>query len=544
MVWHSFMLNPRCFFEDCIRQGRMDIWATGLPWNLISACIDNTSFDYNASEEATANFQQMTGLAWDNLHDPPTTRVPCAKGHLIDCAWTDALLGDPQRPFEKGTGYADKDFNAICQQCNFKITHEILKLQKFRRDLQSLLKDDVPLPGTILSQDGRPDRATSVDMQRHEMFFPNRIILAGLKTLLLDVTDPSVVGSYTMSDIRNVFEAGIRDHSLVRKACGTKLSSTLLRKEKVAVRRMMSRYWENSSPFALDLVGAVTRQGTFVDKMANIDWIHSPALQSTMGRLLKKYENFFLIMATNPGHVAVPTLDVDLAWHTHQLSPSRYFNYTVTRTSQFIDHDDKIDENKLSDAFEWTSRQYQKLTGGDIYSECTCWYCEAIRESHTSSAGRLFSSADRTAQQALDQLHENPQVSSDPNKNPHISAHNAVRMESAVTQMLASVKAAELEAAYQKACRRAKKKGRELPRRDDHMYAYAWGYPLYYPGFAYAPYMGAPGLYPGMYPCNPACMSTSMGAAGNCCAGTCGGGVAAGGCAGMAGGCTGGGAGK
>ncbi|KAK9386020.1 hypothetical protein V1515DRAFT_581325 [Lipomyces mesembrius] len=34
MVLHSFILSPRAFFEDCIRQGKMDVWVTGLPWAL------------------------------------------------------------------------------------------------------------------------------------------------------------------------------------------------------------------------------------------------------------------------------------------------------------------------------------------------------------------------------------------------------------------------------------------------------------------------------------------------------------------------------
>ena len=59
---------------------------------------------------------------------------------------------------------------------------------------------------------------------------------------------------------------------------------------------MLSRYWENSSPFALDLVGAVLRQGVFVQKMHDIDWLHSPALKFTMGRLLTKFERFFDIL--------------------------------------------------------------------------------------------------------------------------------------------------------------------------------------------------------------------------------------------------------
>jgi len=59
-----------------------------------------------------------------------------------------------------------------------------------------------------------------------------------------------------------------------------------------------------------------------------------------------------------------------------------HYRPSLAQTAQFIDHDDKIEETKLSTAFEWTSKTYQKLYD-ELYSECTCWYCESIRESHT-----------------------------------------------------------------------------------------------------------------------------------------------------------------
>lgn len=87
------------------------------------------------------------------------------------------------------------------------------------------------------------------------------------------------------------------------------------KEERTSIRRMMAVYWENSSIFSMDLVGAVIRQGTFVQKMHDIDWLHSPTVSSTMERLIIKYGRFFQIMADYPEDVAVPTLDVDLAWY-------------------------------------------------------------------------------------------------------------------------------------------------------------------------------------------------------------------------------------
>lgn len=100
-----------------------------------------------------------------------------------------------------------------------------------------------------------------------------------------------------------------------------------------------------------------------------------------MLKLISKYERFIEIIATHPNKVVVPTLDIDLAWHTHQLSPQVYFNFTVNKTSSFIDHNDKVDEDQLAISFEWMSKIYQETYGED-YAQCTCWFCESATPSN------------------------------------------------------------------------------------------------------------------------------------------------------------------
>lgn len=126
-----------------------------------------------------------------------------------------------------------------------------------------------------------------------------------------------------------------------------------------------------------------------------------------------------------------------------------------------------------------------------------------------------------------------------PDKSAHISAHCAVRsLDSAtvfnVTERRRKKHKNDLEAAYQKACARAKAKGRPIPPRSgaQDYYAGAWGYPY----LMYGPYMNV-GMMDGVYYAgNPGTMPVGIGMSGNCCAGTCAGGLGAGGC-GAPGGC-------
>ena len=160
-----------------------------------------------------------------------------------------------------------------------------------------------------------PEHGNTID--EHPSLFPNRLIMAGPHSVLLrglDSVKPSESGENvrTVNGIRTIIERGLQDSKALQKAHGGTFPPS--REEKTAIRKMMSRYWSNSSMFALDLVGAVIRQGSFIEKMHAIDWLHSPAVRSTMDRLLTKYNRYFSILSQYPGHTAVPTLDVDLAW--------------------------------------------------------------------------------------------------------------------------------------------------------------------------------------------------------------------------------------
>jgi hypothetical protein len=123
--------------------------------------------------------------------------------------------------------------------------------------------------------------------------------------------------------------------------------------------------------------GAVIRQGAFTNEMQGLDWLHSPASVTTMAQLLTKYDCFFSLMAINTGKTAVHTLDMDLSLHTHQLSPRSYYCYSISKTAgvRYINHDDKIGEDKHSEGIEWTTKQYEKEFN-EIYSKCACWHCE------------------------------------------------------------------------------------------------------------------------------------------------------------------------
>jgi hypothetical protein len=519
-LWYGISPSPiKRAYILTFSLGKLDFFATPMPWPAIDECIDIVTFEYKSSGQAATNFAAATGLNWNNLDDSINKSLACPKcTTTVDVPWTKSSMWDSSsEQMSPGLGYADPGFTGACLNCELIITHDYLRVKKFENDVRMLLRADLPMPGTVLALDGKPEPPQFYQPHGPNCYFPNLLFKKGLDQIMQAVFDNP---ESNMEDIKIVVEKTVADRAWMLALKGAR--RRLLPQERVAIRRMMSRYWFNSSPFALDLAGAVIRQGSFVEKMHNIDWLHSPALKSTMERLLIKYSRFMKLMADHPKQVAVPTLDVDLAWHTHQLNAQEYFKYSDQLTTKYIDHDDKIEETALSDAFTWTSKTYAS-TYGEPYSECTCWYCEAVRETHTSKLDKFFKTSKKAANEKIHAI----DTPSDPLKSPHISAHNAVR--NSETEAKARVKAAELDKAYQKVCAKNRKKGLPEPRRDDYFYAYAWGYPMYMP--MYYPYgvgVGYGGGGGGVYTSDPCSVDTTSGAYGNCAAGTCGGMAAAG----------------
>ncbi|KAJ3365546.1 hypothetical protein GGF31_008511 [Allomyces arbusculus] len=101
-------------------------------------------------------------------------------------------------------------------------------------------------------------------------------------------------------------------------------------------------------PWSMDMIRAVRRQSRFSAKVAAIATQGACALHHFHTEALVQYPKFLGAIATQPKHGSVPTLAIDLAWHTHQLHPAIYAQQTCALTGRVINHDDSDD--KVSEA--------------------------------------------------------------------------------------------------------------------------------------------------------------------------------------------------
>ncbi|KAI8295103.1 Glycine-rich domain-containing protein 1 [Colletotrichum sp. SAR 10_98] len=130
--------------------------------------------------------------------------------------------------------------------------------------------------------------------------------------------------------------------------------------------------------FSYDLSAAINRQFDFSTKMSRYAWLRSPTAEATLAQSVERYRNFFHLIGAHPGTVMVPTLDIDLVWHTHQLAPLRYRAYSKKMAGRLIDHDDEISADRLQELSTDMQGLWREEFGTE-YHACLCWTCEAGR---------------------------------------------------------------------------------------------------------------------------------------------------------------------
>ncbi|KAI3555064.1 hypothetical protein CABS01_11525 [Colletotrichum abscissum] len=552
LVWHAHMLNPRLYLEDCLRYGHSSLWAAGIPWSIVNAAIISPSFEYVVSDACKAHWEADTNLAWYNEDDPDAKDVPCpACSTLVSIPWTTCGVSRSDSSAKQldivGQGLADGRLAHACPSCGLMMTHESLRAAKLRDDIQASVQSNHAMPGTTLDLDtGLPNplQYGSDDMSGEcpDRLFPTRLARRGLSEHILEMFKPRNKTAPSIMAVRDAMEESFTGKFADPKNLREVMSRPgqenvtafrLSLDAKRQTRKMMSRYWENSSPFSIDLVGCVMRQATFTEKMCKLNWLHFPTARDIMGKLLEKYARFVEIIAiasSTEDKVAVPTLDVDLAWHTHQLSPQSYFVFTLAKTGAFVDHNDKVDEDRLSTAFEWTSKTYQEKYG-EIYSECKCWYCETVRVMALPTT-KMFGIGKE--EKLLEAWHAASKANNMPMppaaESAHISSHPAVHTnettaQRTATRPLRSGFRNRLEEAHSKARKRASEafkvdSGKRMGPRGEDKTSF-WGKDIAVDG-PWASVVAAVTTST-LYPAGPGFVNMGPGAVGSCATGTCGG---------------------
>ena len=153
----------------------------------------------------------------------------------------------------------------------------------------------------------------------------------------------------------------------------------------------MGILWRDLS---IDLVAATLRQREFAKKIISDDCsgLDTPF---ALFKATTRYHKFLLLMRRKSESEKkkvslVPTLDIDLCWHTHQLFPGSYREWCIEHLGVSINHDDTIGKEVLNSGLRETT---------------LAWY-DAYRESYsTEDLRQMYFSKGRTAAEEFFSLH-------------------------------------------------------------------------------------------------------------------------------------------
>ncbi|KAK7442082.1 hypothetical protein VKT23_016357 [Stygiomarasmius scandens] len=435
MVWHSYLLNPAWYLEDT---KRVPILGS---LRRLGVCLADAMPKLSSYLVASAADSKMRLAAWTTRtrtdFDPFESATTLTEREVVCPACLIPVT--VQLTKADGTGYLQKGFSQPCpsSSCNHSITKESFGIRRILVDLTRNVGDkgtegfQTYMAGSLF----RP--GTMYDTTRGELV--KRNILASSK-LKRPVDDGSK---------RKWQEAIVKrlgwDLKEMRRAMGEELKGI---GEKLLMR-IITAYGDDRI-FSIDLVGAVLRQGSFISKMQSLNWT-TPGFLTGQNALvlyhaIARYHAFLDLMMANPSSMIVPTLDIDLVWHTHQLLARRYKKDCSNLLSKFLDHDDKVEEGRLALSFELTAKSWQEKFGLP-YVYCGCPISgETIGQKLTRLVG---------IQNNLKQQYLSPPDRPGARDTTHPSDHNAVYALHMKKQ--ADVGRKERETKYAKGLKKAEK---------------------------------------------------------------------------------------
>ncbi|CAM9093288.1 unnamed protein product, partial [Ascophyllum nodosum] len=123
----------------------------------------------------------------------------------------------------------------------------------------------------------------------------------------------------------------------------------------------------SESRITYDIIAAAERQMAFHYQVAvTPHYRHNGFLETAAAR----YKMFLGLFKGHEGGRVVPTYDIDLMWHIHQLHPHKYARETTKIRGRLIPHDDTLNDRTegaaLSQCWEDTKKRWHAKYGGSI----------------------------------------------------------------------------------------------------------------------------------------------------------------------------------
>ncbi|KAJ9115971.1 hypothetical protein QFC22_005114 [Naganishia vaughanmartiniae] len=336
MVWHSYVLNPRKFYEDTQRDMRVGkLGEIGFPLDKLTRFIDPVTLEYNPPRREKQS-SASASLPFPTDPETSTFQLACPQCSTIDHV-----------PWLKSqgmhTGYCQKDFKHLCvgKGCGLIIKHETLRVFKVCQDLTAIVNGRrhflpglglMPTTGELTSGHAEVvswaivqvfklayDQATIKPLTNNkgEKYGVNSKKEQQLIMQQLEQQPPftaSNFGKHVLEWKLEKFEKILDDN--LKSGIIARLSLTVPFR-RIAIRLRISRMYaayDHCGLASLALGPAVMRQANFIGKMKGMGWLEpgrfegdGPGGPFLLQKAAARYHAFLDLMTTMPSGFLCPS---------------------------------------------------------------------------------------------------------------------------------------------------------------------------------------------------------------------------------------------
>ncbi|KAI9136747.1 hypothetical protein BKA69DRAFT_1170439 [Paraphysoderma sedebokerense] len=329
MFWCAHMLNPLRYMEDIQRLYPGKIRSYSIPLKRMEALFSSNTLDESSLGYWNAYNPKEPYVLPHSYNADDTTSIKCPGCQFYQSITLSAYVGVRIR-----------GQSANCHDCDGRIDADTISAARYVTDINEFIRTkENRLAGAMINW-----ATNTLDLHC------NILALVDLFPTLFEYDVQKQMSQWEIILSLN------RTH-FVRKR--------LPRSSALVARSVTTSYKNLMMPFSFDLISAVLRQRKFTKKMVDPSWSNLNALAKATVR----YHKFILLLSKKKNIFFVPTLDIDLGWHTHQLHPKRYQNYTEVTIGKVLNHDDDVGTKQLSSGFRQTALLWHKHFGEPYSSQ-------------------------------------------------------------------------------------------------------------------------------------------------------------------------------
>lgn len=396
LIWHAVLLNPKPMYDNFRANNFKMFLDYPFPLSRIEKAISNDSLKYEPDQALADDFTLFIEEYYVKIGSSERFNYnvyqPFDPYHIvlpIKCPICHEEIGVHQLTTLGKTGIADKLFEFVARtncECGFHqfIDHQELRTRKLVADAnkRTIMPSVYKYYSPDMNSDIKVDMLKKVDSNI-------KLFVRRNSQLLWDI---SMFGVINLSRQKLLDESlpVLSDYFEVNPIYLTIVSHT-----GIAIHE--------------DLVGMAVRQERFIKNMVQLNWLYSPYIEMTINEAIDRYQKGILLL---PPQGFIPTVDIDLVWHTHLLDLTTYLQYTQAVTGYLVDHRDKVETQQFDAGFTEMCKKYYKRYRQD-YTICLCEYCTLKRR----AAKNLFNRRESKV----------PLITVGDLSHSHVSSHNAIR---------------------------------------------------------------------------------------------------------------------